>query len=41
MDGMRLDVEAEEAFKRLTEQANLTAEIKRQFVLQITGFIVA
>jgi len=37
MDGMRVDVEAEEAVKRLTEQANLTTEVKRQFVIQFTG----
>lgn len=35
MDSMRLDVEAEEAVKRLTEQANLTVEVKRQFVINV------
>ena len=37
MDGMRLDVEAEEAVKRLNEQANLTADVYRQFVIKFTG----
>lgn len=37
MDCMRLDVKAEEAMKRLTEQANLTIEVKRQFVIEIIG----
>jgi hypothetical protein len=37
MDGMRLDVEAEEAAKRLNEQANLTADARRQFVIEFTG----
>jgi hypothetical protein len=37
MDGMRLDVKAEESVKQLTEQVNMTVEVKRQFVIQITG----
>ena len=37
IDGMRLDVESEEAVKQLTGQANLTAEVKRQFAIQFTG----
>jgi hypothetical protein len=37
LDGMRVDVEAEEVVKQLTEQAKLTADVKRQFVIQITG----
>jgi len=40
LDGMRLDVEAEEAVKRLTEQANMTAEVKRQFVIEVRGYAV-
>jgi len=37
MDGMRIDVEAEEAVKRLTEQANLKVEVTRQFVIKVEG----
>jgi len=37
MDGMRLDVEAEEAVKRLNEQTNLTADVRRQFVIEVSG----
>ncbi|MDR1410415.1 MAG: DEAD/DEAH box helicase [Oscillospiraceae bacterium] len=37
MDSMKADVEAENAIKKLTEQANLTAEIKRQFVIEMIG----
>lgn len=37
MDNMRLDVEAEAAVKRLTEQANLTVEVKRQFTINVEG----
>ena len=37
LDGIRLDVEAENAIKQLIEDANLTAEVKRQFVIQVEG----
>jgi len=32
-----LDVEAENAIKRLIEEANLTAEVKRKFVIHVEG----
>jgi hypothetical protein len=35
MDSMRVDVDLEEQIKAITEQANLTAVVKRQFVIQI------
>lgn len=35
MDEMRLEVQAEKAVKKLVEQAGLTAEVKRQFVIEI------
>lgn len=37
MDGMRLDVEADEAVKQLNERANLTADVRRQFVIEFAG----
>ena len=37
MDGMRLDVDAEEAVKRLTEQANMKVEVKRYFAVHFTS----
>ena len=37
MDGIRLDVEAENAVIEITEQANLVVEIKREFVIQVLG----
>ena len=37
MDGMRLDVEAKEAIKRLTEQANMTVEVKRYFAVHFAN----
>jgi hypothetical protein len=37
MDSMKADVEADAAIKKLTEQANLTAEVKRQFAIEIMG----
>ena len=37
MDSMRIDVALEERIKAITEQANLTAEINRQFIIKVTG----
>jgi len=37
MDGLRIDVDAEEAVKRLTDEANLTAEAKRLFMITAKG----
>ena len=37
MDGLRIDVDAEEAVKRLTDEAMLTAEVKRLFVITVNG----
>jgi hypothetical protein len=37
LDTARLDVETQEAEQRLMNEANLTAEVKRQFIIQITG----
>lgn len=37
LDGIRLDVDAENAVKAITEQANLTAEITRLFAIQFMG----
>jgi hypothetical protein len=35
MDSMRLDVQAEEAVKKLVEQGNIAATVKRQFVIEV------
>jgi len=37
LDGMRLDVELEEQIKRLTDEAKLTAVVKRQFIIRVSG----
>jgi hypothetical protein len=37
LDGIRLDADAENAVKSITEQANMTAEVKRQFAIQFIG----
>jgi hypothetical protein len=37
MDSMRIDVDLEERIKAITEQANLTAVVERQFVIKIIG----
>ena len=37
LDGIRLDVEAENAIKRLIKEADLTAKVKRQFAIEIRG----
>jgi len=37
LDGIRLDMEAENGISRLIKEANLTADSKRQFVIQVGG----
>jgi hypothetical protein len=37
LDGMRLDVELDGQMKKLAEDAELTAEVKRQFVIRVEG----
>ena len=37
LDGMRIDVALEEQIKAITEQADLTAEISRQFIIKVIG----
>jgi hypothetical protein len=37
MDSMRIDVNLEEQIKAITEQANLTAVVERQFVIKVEG----
>jgi superfamily II DNA or RNA helicase len=37
MDSMRVDVDLEEQIKAITEQANLTAVVERQFVIKVEG----
>ncbi|GHV31938.1 hypothetical protein FACS18949_01510 [Clostridia bacterium] len=37
LESCRVDADAEQTISNLTEQANLTAEVKRYFAIQITG----
>lgn len=37
MDGLRIDAEAEAAIQKLTDNANLSAEVTRLFAIEITG----
>lgn len=37
LDGMRIDVALEEQIKAITEQANLTATVERQFIIKVIG----
>jgi len=37
LDGMRIDVALEEQIKAITERANLTATVERQFVIKVEG----
>ena len=37
LDGIRLDVDAENAVKEITEQADLRIDVKRQFVIEFMG----